>query len=127
MTLVPWLAIALGCASSQTPRGADDPDKPDADRLDAAPSLLDVVETMFPAAGASGVCNDAQLRLRFSVPVALGASGRIQLFDSLSPDVAVETVDLGAASFTDVIAGRTFQLNRPVHLDGSEAVVYLRH
>jgi pectin methylesterase-like acyl-CoA thioesterase len=127
MTLTPWLALTIGCASSPAPRAADDPDAPDAGPLDAGPSLLELVERRFPGADAKGICNDAQLRLGFSLPVVLGASGRIRVFDSLAPDVAVETIDLDAASFTDVIAGRTFQRNRPVYVDGSEAVVYLRH
>lgn len=78
----------------------------------------------FPPPGGNDVCADAPLRITFSGPPTLGASGKIQVFASTG--TAVATVDMGAAAFTDVIGGTTFNTVRPAYVDGNDAVIYLK-
>jgi pectin methylesterase-like acyl-CoA thioesterase len=82
------------------------------------------VTSRFPSAGATGVCTDVPLRLSFAQPVTIGNQGRIRIFASANPSTPVDSIDLGAASYTDSIAGRATNLVRPVFLDGQDAVLY---
>jgi pectin methylesterase-like acyl-CoA thioesterase len=90
-----------------------------------APPLLMVVGDRFPAADSTGICTDAQLRLTFTVPVKVGIAGKIQVFKVSAPDVAVDTVDVAGPTFEDTIGGRHFFKNRPVFIDGMQAIIYL--
>jgi pectin methylesterase-like acyl-CoA thioesterase len=54
----------------------------------------------------------------------LGTSGQIQVFNSAG--TAVATVDMSAANVTDTIGGTTFNMQRPVYVDGNDAVIYLK-
>jgi len=124
-----WLAASMACglAGCSThaahPVGADA--GPGQDAAGGAP-LLSVVTGRLPAPGATGVCADTQLRLSFAGPVTIGAAGKIQVFDAAAPDTPVASVDLAATSFDDMLAGRHFFKNRPVFIDGNDAVVYLQ-
>jgi pectin methylesterase-like acyl-CoA thioesterase len=80
----------------------------------------------FPPPNGSGVCPDPPLRLTFSGPPTLGTSGKIQVFDASQPGIAVASVDMAAASFTDTIGGVVFNTPRPVYVDGNDAVIVLR-
>jgi len=82
------------------------------------------VELLFPAPGAEGVCPDPPLRLRFAGTPSLGTTGKIQVFTAAG--TAVAAVDLARATVTDTIGGTTFVLLRPVFVDGSDVVVYLK-
>jgi len=78
----------------------------------------------FPPPDGAGVCPDPPLRITFSGPPKLGASGKIQVFGSNG--AAVATVDMAAATFSDTIGGTTFNTVRPAYVDGNDAVVYLK-
>jgi len=96
------------------------------DAASNGPSLAARVTGRYPAADGSDVCVDAQLRLTFDGPVTLGAAGKIQVFRTADPSTPVDSVDIALERTTRAIAGRGFQMVRPVFLDGSEAVVYLK-
>jgi len=87
--------------------------------------MLAMTTGRFPAPGAKGVCADAPLRITFASPATVGKSGKIQVFKSSQPDTPVDTIDIGAATFSDTIAGRVFQQTRPIFIDGNDAVIYL--
>jgi pectin methylesterase-like acyl-CoA thioesterase len=89
------------------------------------PPLLNMVSDRFPAADATGICPDTQLRLTFTVPVAVGKSGKIQIWKASAPGTPVDTIDAGATTFEDTIGGRHFFQNRPIFIDGQQAIVYL--
>ncbi len=79
----------------------------------------------FPAPNATNVCPDPPLRLTFSAPPKLGTSGKIQVFNATSPATAVAALDMGATTFSNTIAGTTFNILRPAYVDGNDAVIYL--
>jgi hypothetical protein len=72
------------------------------------------------------VCPDPPLRLTFTAPPTLGTSGTIQVFDASQTATPVATVDMGATAFSDTLGGTKFNLQRPVYVDGNDAVIYLR-
>ncbi len=78
----------------------------------------------FPPPNGKNVCPDPPLRITFSGPPKLGASGKIQVFGSTG--TAVATVDMAATAFSDTIGGTTFNTVRPAYVDGNDAVVYLK-
>lgn len=87
-------------------------------------SLPPGVAGLFPGPGASSVCPDPPLRITFTGAPSLGATGKIQVFNSAGS--AVASVDLAAATVTDTIGGTTFVLLRPAYVDGNAVVVYLK-
>lgn len=89
------------------------------------PALSAVVSDRLPAADSTGICVDTQLRLTFTTPVAVGTCGKIQVWKANAPDTAVDTIDLAAPNFHDVIGGRPFMQNRPIFIDGMQAIIYL--
>jgi pectin methylesterase-like acyl-CoA thioesterase len=78
----------------------------------------------FPPPNGANICPDPPLRITFSGPPRLGASGKIQVFGSTG--TAVATVDMAATTFSDTIGGTTFNTVRPAYVDGNDAVVYLK-
>jgi len=82
--------------------------------------------TLFPAPGGQGICPDPPLRLTFTGPPTLGLLGLIQVFDASAPATPVAKVDMMAATVNESIAGKTFNLPRPVYVDGNDAIVRLR-
>jgi pectin methylesterase-like acyl-CoA thioesterase len=74
--------------------------------------------------GATGVCLDAPLTITFASAPTVGATGTIAIYAASNPQTAVDTVNLGATSYTDTIAGQARNLVRPVFVDGNEAVIY---
>lgn len=91
-------------------------------------TLITSLSARFPAPDATNVCADLRLALTFTVPVALGATGKIQIWrvgGTGSPDTVVDTVDVAATTTEDTIGGRHFIQNRPVTIDGMDVAVYL--
>jgi pectin methylesterase-like acyl-CoA thioesterase len=88
-------------------------------------SLLDALSGEFPALGATDACADASLRLSFTAPPALGAKGKVQVFDVAAPDTPVVSIDLSAGPYHAAIGGQNRQLHLPVTVDGTDAFVYL--
>ncbi len=80
---------------------------------------------LFPAPDSSSGCPDPALRLTFVAPVSLGSAGHIRVFDAAQPRAAVADIDMAAPAVQGEIAGRGFQLLRPVFLEGNTAVVAL--
>jgi pectin methylesterase-like acyl-CoA thioesterase len=78
---------------------------------------------VFPPPGGQGVCPDPPLRITFASPPTLGSTGAIRVLDDSGAVVA--TVDMGATTYTDAIGGITFNLLRPVYVDGNDVVIYL--
>jgi pectin methylesterase-like acyl-CoA thioesterase len=93
--------------------------------IDAGPLTPDLT-ARFPVPDATGVCVDAQLRLDFGAPVALGTSGKIQVFSTADPSIPVDMIDMAATTSSATIAGRAFKQLRPVYLDGQRVVIYLK-
>jgi pectin methylesterase-like acyl-CoA thioesterase len=79
----------------------------------------------FPEAGAS-VCADAALRLSFSAPVKVGSAGTLRVFKTSDPATPVASVDVALPTIQESIAARRFYKVRPIFLEGSSAVVYLK-
>jgi pectin methylesterase-like acyl-CoA thioesterase len=78
----------------------------------------------FPPPNGKNVCPDPPLRITFSGPPSLGASGKIRVYGAGGAVVA--TVDMAAATISDTIGGTTFNTIRPAYVDGNDAVVYLK-
>jgi hypothetical protein len=68
-------------------------------------------------------CVDAPLRLTFSEPVHLGNAGKIIVFRASDHAIA-DTLDLAAASFTDICDGKSFRTD-PIVMEGNTAIVHL--
>jgi pectin methylesterase-like acyl-CoA thioesterase len=77
----------------------------------------------FPPPNGQAVCPDPPLRITFSGAPTLGTSGRIQVFSAAGAVVAA--VDMAATTFSDTIGGTTFNIVRPVYVDGNDVVIYL--
>ena len=90
---------------------------------DAAPLPL---ASAFPAPGATGVCPDTPLRLTFSAPPALGASGRIEIHTAANGEV-VETIDVSARTAVKTIGGLPNYSYYPVLIDGNTATICPRN
>jgi pectin methylesterase-like acyl-CoA thioesterase len=82
------------------------------------------VIALFPAPGATALCPDPTLRLVFNGPPRLGSSGKIQIWKSQPASVAI-TIDLAAGRWSDTIGGTSFNLTRPVEIDGDAIVARL--
>lgn len=81
---------------------------------------------VFPPPGARGMCPDPPLRITFASPPTLGSSGTIQVHDANDASgAAAATVDMSAATYSDTIGGVTFNLLRPVYVDGNDVVIDL--
>lgn len=83
------------------------------------------VSGLFPLPGATNICADPALRLRFASAPKLGSSGKLRVFDAAAPNVAAVTVDFSAMSVTQVVGGQSYNQARPIFLDGNDVVVPL--
>ncbi len=83
----------------------------------AAPAAI----SLFPAAGATGVCPDTPLRLTFASPPAPG-TGLIRIIDA-SAEKAVDTIDVAQSTATKPIGGIPGFSYHPVIITGNEALV----
>jgi hypothetical protein len=129
--VVPSITLASACSvpharTTEPPPPAAASATAPAPASEPAPSLLSHVTRRFPAAGARAVCTDPALRLGFASPVSLGSAGAIRIYDARAPGTPVQTIELGAPSFSDEIAGRRFELERPVFVDGADVEIRLR-
>jgi len=84
------------------------------------------VTGLFPGSGASGVCLDAPLTMTFAAAPSIGSKGTIAVYAKANPNTLVDSVDIAASGYSDVIGGQTRNLVRPVFIDGTSAVIYLR-
>jgi hypothetical protein len=95
-------------------------------KTQSAPGLPAGV-TVFPPPNGQGICPDPELRLTFSGPPALGASGLVQVFDADQPAAApAAMIDMSAAMSSVAIGGMAFTLPLPAYVDGNDAIVHLR-
>jgi pectin methylesterase-like acyl-CoA thioesterase len=83
------------------------------------------VTGLFPLPGATNICADPALRLRFANPPKLGSSGKLRVFDAAAPNAAVVTVDFAAMSVTQSVGGQSYNQARPIFLEGNDVVVPL--
>jgi pectin methylesterase-like acyl-CoA thioesterase len=83
------------------------------------------VTGLFPLPGATNICADPALRLRFANPPKLGSSGKLRVFDVAAPNAAVVTVDFAAMSVTQAVGGQSYNQARPIFLEGNDVVVPL--
>jgi pectin methylesterase-like acyl-CoA thioesterase len=93
-----------------------------------APEPVDLPEGvtgLFPIPGTLDVCSDPALRLTFATPPALGQSGKLHVFDSAQPTEPIAVVDFATDTVKKTIGGQSFNLPRPVFLDGESVVVPL--
>src|SRR3712207_5830206 len=107
----------------------------------SAPAQLLVVSPMQatafgPAANASGVNIDAQLKVTFDQAPKVGTSGKVRIFNAADNSL-VDTVDLGIDTNTGIhapgpqsarsIGGSSWQFNyHPVIVEGNTARVYTK-
>jgi len=119
---------AVGGAAGNTGRDAsqDTSASPDgkSDLPPAQTNLPAGVTALFPPPGGQDLCPDPPLRITFASPPTLGSTGKIQVFSASG--TAVATVDLSASAITDTIGGSAFVIERPVFVDGNDAVIYLK-
>jgi pectin methylesterase-like acyl-CoA thioesterase len=120
-------ALLLGCgAPAAKPAAETTPDASTPEvAAEAAPVAVSPLAVMSrrPAVSATGVCADTRLELVFDGNVAVGAAGRIQIFDVDAPAAPVDTIDVGAPYFNDMIAGRRFFTQRPIFVDGAQVTI----
>lgn len=83
------------------------------------------VTGLFPLPGATQVCADPALRLRFANAPKLGTSGKLRVFDAAAPSTAVVTVDFAAMQVTRTYGTQSYNQARPVFLEGNEVVIPL--
>jgi pectin methylesterase-like acyl-CoA thioesterase len=87
-----------------------------------------------PAAGATNVNPDAQLKITFDQTPKVGTSGKVRIFNAADNSL-VDTVDLGVDTNTGVhapgpqsarsIGGSSWQFNyHPIIVDGNAAIIY---
>ena len=79
--------------------------------------------SVYPPVNGTNVCPDPQLRITFSAAPSIGTSGLIQVFNS--GGTAVASVDMGASTYSTTNGGMTYNIQRPVYVDGNTVVVYL--
>ncbi|MFL6333459.1 MAG: pectinesterase family protein, partial [Pyrinomonadaceae bacterium] len=107
----------------------------------SAPARLLVVSPMTatafgPAAGATNVNIDAQLKVTFDQAPTVGTSGKVRIYNAADNSL-VDTVDLGVDTNTGVyapgpqsarsIGGSSWQFNyHPVIVDGNTATIYTK-
>lgn len=101
-------AVWLAATSSSRAAASADP---------AASSAI----SLFPAAGATGVCPDTPLRLTFASPPVAG-TGLIRIIDA-SSEQAVDTIDVAQSAATKPIGGIPGFNYHPVIFTGNEALV----
>jgi pectin methylesterase-like acyl-CoA thioesterase len=80
---------------------------------------------LFPANGATNVCADATLRMRFDGAPSVGNTGKIQVFKTSAPGSAVAAVDLATTNVSVRAGGKMLTLPRPVYVGAREVIVRL--
>jgi hypothetical protein len=108
------LVLALGCGTTK-------PAAPGPER----PSLTASVQSLFPEPGSSSVCSDAVLVLSFAESVSVGAAGSIRVFPSSDSSAPVDSIDIAAPSYVDVIGARQFYTVRPIFVRDNRVSIHL--
>ena len=80
---------------------------------------------LFPAHGATSVCRDATLRMRFDGKPSVATSGRISVFEVGGSAAPVAVVDLAAATVDETVGANTLRVTRPVYVGCDEVIVRL--
>lgn len=81
--------------------------------------------TFFPEPGATGVCPDPSLRIRFDGTPTLGNSGSLRVYDAANAGSPVVTIDMATSQISDTVGGSSFTLPRPAYVRGNEAIFVL--
>jgi len=121
-------------ADRKTPRGpeAEFPVAPNTGTKQETGTQISAVQLrldpdrLFPAAGAEGICPDTPLRITFPFPPALGAAGKLGVFDA-SDNRLVESIDIRARTATKTIGGLDNFTYYPVIISGNEASIHLQN
>jgi len=83
---------------------------------------------VFPAAGESEVCADAQLRIAFADTAKAGKTGKIQVWQLGGVDggasVVVDSIDMADGGYSKLIGGKSF-FYWPVVFEGNVATIIL--
>lgn len=87
--------------------------------------LPEGVTGLFPLPGATDICADPALRLRFAGAPELGSSGKLRVFDAAAPNTAIVTVDFAAMQVSQVVGGQTYNQARPIFVNGTDVVIPL--
>ena len=82
-----------------------------------------IAPSLFPAAGATGMCPDTPLRLTFATPSVLGSSGKIQICNA-ADNAVVETIDVSSPTSTKTIGGLPNYKYYPIIISGRQATIY---
>lgn len=90
-----------------------------------AENVLELAKA-FPLPGAREVCPDAPLRLSFSNPVSLGATGKIRLRES-DGDALVDEIDVALPTAKKRIGGAGPFVYSPVTIEGVEVHLQFRN
>ena len=109
-------AAALLSACTATKPAAPGPEQP---------SLTASVQALFPEPDATGVCTDAVLGLSFGAKVSVGTAGSIRVYRASDASAPVDSIDVAAPSYVDIIGGRQFHTRRPVVVRDGRVSVHL--
>ena len=94
----------------------------------ASAGLPAAITGVFPAAGATEVCSDAQLRIGFASPAKAGKTGKIQVWQTVGMDggapVVVDSIDLADGGYTKKVGGKSFSY-WPLVFEGNVATIIL--
>lgn len=82
--------------------------------------------TLFPAAGATGVCPDTPLRVTLPTAAAVGSAGQIRILDAAT-GALVESVDVGVKVAVETIGGLPNYRYYPVIVHGRTVSIFPRH
>ena len=108
-------------SGSSSPDGEADMVAPDPSRGEAP--LGDGDLRVFPAPGATNVCPDPVIRMRFPSPPQLGSRGRLQLFAADSPERAMAILDMADRTPAVDAGGQRIRSRRAI-VDGDQVLFY---
>ena len=80
---------------------------------------------LFPANGATSVCRDATLRMRFDGKPTVASTGRISVFEVGGASAPVAVVDLAATMIDETVGANQLRVTRPVYVGDDEVIVRL--
>ena len=80
---------------------------------------------LFPANGATSVCRDATLRLRFEGKPTVASTGKISVFEVGGASTPVAVVDLAVAMIDETVGANQLRVTLPVYVGDDEVIVRL--
>ena len=80
---------------------------------------------LFPANGATSVCRDATLRMRFDGKPTVASTGKISVFEVGGATAPVAVVDLAATMIDETVGANQLRVTRPVYVGDDEVIVRL--